>query len=257
MVFYFSGTGNSKYIAKKVAKELNEEIINIADYVEIGDTELNLKSKEKIGIVFPTYFYGFPLIIEKFFKNLEAANICNEVLNNRYIYIIYNYEAYGGGLEFKVFSAFRKMNISLSYISSVKMPNNFSIYYNLPSKEKEQEILNIADTEIDKIIEDIKNEKINKANKNIIRRIVTSIMYPIYKYGRKTKRFYADDKCINCELCEKVCPVNAIKMNDRKPEWVKAQCEYCLACYNRCPVNSIQIGNWTLKRRRYYNPNID
>lgn len=136
------------------------------------------------------------------------------------------------------------------------MPNNFSIYYDLPSVEKENEVLENADKKIQEIILNIKDNKESATSGNIIERFTSSIMYPIYKYGRKTRRFYADDKCINCELCKKVCSINAIEMKNQKPEWIKEKCEYCLACYNRCPVNAIQVGNWTINRRRYYNPKL-
>lgn len=253
MVFYFSGTGNSKYIAKRIAKDLNEDLVNIVDCLFNGDVDLSFKEDEKIGIVFPTYYFGPPLIIEEFFKFLEATNILNEDINNRYFYIVYNYEATGGGIEFKISNSLKKKNLNLKYISSVKMPNNFSIYYNLPSKEEEQKTLDLAEHKIDSVINEIKERKEIKANKDLMGRIVSFVMYPIYKYGRKTRRFYANDKCINCTLCERVCPVNAIKMKDQKPEWIKKKCEYCLACYNRCPVDAIQVGNWTINRRRYYN----
>lgn len=257
MVFYFSGTGNSKYIAKRIAKKLKEDAINIADYLDSRELELIFKDKEKIGIVFPVYFYGMPLLIEEFLKFLETINIESGVLNNKYLYIIYNYESYAGGVGIKVFSSLKQRGINLNYSASFKMPNNFSIYYNLPSVKKEKEVLKLAETKIDEIIDDIRKEKENIPSKSIIRKIISFIMYPIYKYGRKTRRFYADDKCIDCKLCEEICPVNAIKMKDKKPEWIKAQCEYCLACYNRCPTNAIQVGNWTKNRRRYYNPNVD
>ncbi len=256
MVFYFSGTGNSKYIAKRIAKELNEKAVNIADCLCNDEIEL-FRDDEKIGIVFPTYYFGMPLLVEEFFKFLETINLLNKDINNRYLYIVYNYEGTGGGIEAKIANSLKKKNLRLDYISSARMPNNFSIYYNLPSKEKENETLKIAEEKIDIIIKEIKEKKEVKANKNILKALFSFIMYPIYKYGRKTRRFYADDKCINCALCEKVCPVNAIKMKDQKPEWIKKQCEYCLACYNRCPVDAIQVGNWTLKRRRYYNPKVD
>ncbi len=257
MVFYFSGTGNSKYIAKRIAKELKEELIDIVDCLQDGEVNLHFKEDEKIGIVFPTYYFGTPLIVEEFFKFLEAVNILNEDINNRYFYIVYNYESMGGGIESKISNSLKKKNLDLNYISSIQMPNNFSVYYNLPDIEKQKEILEIAEDTINNIMQDIKEEKELSASKEILGKIVSFVMYPIYKYGRKTRRFYADDKCINCSLCEKVCPVNAIKMKDKKPEWVKKQCEYCLACYNRCPVNAIQIGKRTVNRRRYYNYNVD
>lgn len=257
MVYYFSGTGNSKYVAKRIAKAIGEKVINIVEYVNEENLVFELSEDTNIGIVFPTYYFGMPLIIEKFFEVLEMLNISNSNLNFKYIYIVYTYEASGAGIEYKILKSLSEKNIDLKYINSVKMPNNFSIYYNLGSLEEEKVILEKAEVNIDKIIENIRNQNIKKPNYNIVKKIVSIVMYPVYKHGRNTRRFYADDKCINCSLCEKVCPSNAIIMQDKKPKWIKPKCEYCLACYNRCPVDSIQIGGWTINRRRYYNPKVE
>lgn len=272
MVYYFSGTGNSKYVAKRIAKEIKDNTKNIVDLLDEQNIELNLNKNENIGIVFPTYYFGPPLIIEEFFKFLETINISDGSISNRLIYIVFTYEAYAGGMKEKLISSLKEKHINLNYIDSVKMPNNFSIYYDLKSIEEENIILEKAENKVDEIIlniknlkvdENINNEKYNnytfkvKGKKDIVGLILTKVLYPIYKNGRKTRRFYADNKCINCGFCEQICPSKAIKMQNNKPKWIKKQCEYCLACYNRCPMNAIQVGNLTKNRRRYYNSKLD
>ena len=50
MIIYFSGTGNSLYIAKKLAEKLNDEIIHINEAAKLGEIKDN-----QVGIVFPIY----------------------------------------------------------------------------------------------------------------------------------------------------------------------------------------------------------
>ena len=263
MIYYFSGTGNSKYIAVKLSEDLNIDNKNIADFLDNINSVSNkndfdkMLNTESIGIVFPTYYFGPPMMIKEFLNELSTLYRLNNInLKDKYIYIIYTYEAYSAGLELKLKKIFNNIDLSFNYIKGIKMPNNFSIYYDIQSEELRDKILDEADILVKSVAEDIRDRKQNNVKANIFDQIISNILYPVYKNGRKTKRFNVDDKCISCGLCERVCPSKAIELESGKPIWVKKQCEFCLACYNRCPVNSIQIGNWTKNRKRYFNPRL-
>ena len=79
MIIYFSATGNSKYVASKVAEATNDYINSITDI--IGN--ISLQQGERLGIVIPTYFYWVPSIVKTFLENVEID--CSE---NTYIYCI-------------------------------------------------------------------------------------------------------------------------------------------------------------------------
>ena len=67
--------------------------------------------------------------------------------------------------------------------------------------------------------------------------------------------FYADENCINCQTCEKICPVNNIKMKKKKPVW-QHNCEQCFACLQWCPKQAIQFGEHTIGNKRYRHPDV-
>ena len=56
-----------------------------------------------------------------------------------------------------------------------------------------------------------------------------------------TLKFYANDKCVGCSVCEKVCNLQSITLVDKKPTW-KKECTRCLACIHSCPAKAIQYG---------------
>ena len=51
MIFYFSGTGNSAWAARQLAKLTGDEACNITTVKELPD----LDSARQIGFVFPVY----------------------------------------------------------------------------------------------------------------------------------------------------------------------------------------------------------
>ena len=73
MIFYYSGTGNSLWIAKEIGKYQNERLINIATEMKKNQEEYvyELERKEKIGFVFPTYSWAPPQIVEHFIKKIK------------------------------------------------------------------------------------------------------------------------------------------------------------------------------------------
>ena len=69
------------------------------------------------------------------------------------------------------------------------------------------------------------------------------------------KFFYADENCNTCGICEKICPVDNIRLVDVRPQW-QHKCQQCLSCINLCPENSIQYGKKTIGIERYCHPEI-
>lgn len=57
-----------------------------------------------------------------------------------------------------------------------------------------------------------------------------------------TDNFSVCESCIGCGHCEKICPAEAIKMEDGHPTWVKDQCLMCFGCLRLCPTAAIRYG---------------
>ena len=72
---------------------------------------------------------------------------------------------------------------------------------------------------------------------------------------RKGLTLKADDKCIKCGTCAKVCPMGNIKYTGDAVVFGD-KCISCCACVQYCPKEAINFGNITKKRERYHNANI-
>ena len=110
--------------------------------------------------------------------------------------------------------------------------------------------------EIAEIIKAKKQSKIERGNFLLnfifsgISKLATAVMHT------EDKHFWVDEKCIKCGICERVCPVNNIRLVDKKPHWLH-HCEQCFACLQWCPKEAIQYGRITRGRKRYQNPCIE
>ena len=58
-------------------------------------------------------------------------------------------------------------------------------------------------------------------------------------------------QCTGCGKCVERCPLNNIKLSNKKPVWGK-NCTHCMACIAGCPNEAIEYGKKTQGKPRYY-----
>lgn len=90
MLLYFSATGNCKYVALRLAAAYNEKTISILDCLHQERYDF---SESTIGIVFPTYFWGLPSLVQEF---LEKASFQTDYLYCHLWYHSRSGRPYGG-----------------------------------------------------------------------------------------------------------------------------------------------------------------
>lgn len=247
-IYFFSGTGNSL----KVAKDLNAQLED-SKLIQISKKNLSINndtSSDKIGFVYPIYFNGIPVMVQKFIENLK-------VNKDAYIFAV---ATFGGsaGISFnQIDDILNTKGVSLSASFKVMMPGNYQVMYPPMSAEKQAERFKDANEQILKIASTIKRNEIDKSNKvGGIKKAVFGLMYnTFFKPNDKDKNFWSTEKCNGCGTCSKVCPANNIDIVHGKPQW-KHQCEQCVACMQWCPQKAIQYKKKTLKREQYHNPEI-
>lgn len=252
MIFYFTGTGNSGYVANEIAKATDDSIISISKLMNSDEKlEFNLKDNENIGFVFPVYAWAPPSMVSKFIKSVKFNNV-----KDNYIFSVATCGENIGETMNIVSNALKENNLKLNCGYSIVMPNNYIIMGNIDSKEVENKKIEHSKQVIKEIVNTIENreEDVFKITKGIMGSLLTKIVNPMFsKHAANSSKFFVDDTCIGCGVCEKVCNCNTIKLVDKKPVWGK-ECIQCLACIHSCPKKAIQYGKGTRKKGRYINP---
>ena len=80
MILYFTGTGNSRHIARLISKEIDDEIMSINELIKSGSNN-EIKSDKPFVFIAPTYAWRIPMVVEKFIKNIKLSG-------NRKVYFI-------------------------------------------------------------------------------------------------------------------------------------------------------------------------
>lgn len=247
MILYFTGTGNSEYVAKRIGKETDDIVLNLFEKLRKEDfSEIN--SKNPWVIVTPTYAWRIPNILREWLKRTNLSG-------NPNIYFVMTCGGSIGnaGKYLKSLCADKGMNYFGCF--EVVMPENYIALFTTPSKDKALKIIAESEKIIDKAAfainngERFQNISVTTADK-LNSGVVNNIFYPLFVHAKK---FYATDACISCGKCVKVCPLNNIHIENSRPIWGKA-CTHCMACICRCPKEAIEYGQHSKGLVRYTCP---
>lgn len=255
MIFYFSGTGNTKWAASQVAVGLKDKLRFIPDELHT-DMNYTLADGECLGFIIPVHGWRPPLLVRHFLS-------CCHFIHTGYIYtyIIYTAgDSIGKAVEI-LESDLKPHGLKVDSSLTLIMPES---YVGLPFMDVDIAAKEKAKKE--KAKEDLAafiNEVIIP-NKCGVKQLVKGPIPAFFSgpvgsffvnYLITDKRFHIEtSRCIQCGKCAVVCPVNNIDGGKgHTPIWKhNKQCLTCFSCYHHCPTHAIEFGNQTQKKGQYF-----
>jgi NAD-dependent dihydropyrimidine dehydrogenase PreA subunit/flavodoxin len=247
MIFYFSATGNSRYVVDHIKKE-GEKIVSIPEAMSRMETQYWV-TETRIGIVTPTYFFGMPSIVKEFLEDLMIA--CPR---DAYLFFVATCGTTPGASGQMAEKLMEEKGLTFDAMYSVRMPDTWTPVFDLSDKEAVAEINARADHQIANLGLCLDKEEKGIHLDRRVPLFIGNIAQAFYKNARKTSHFTVSDSCTGCGLCERNCPVHVIEVVNGRPTWTAASCVACLSCLHHCPANAIQYGKKTVGHGQYVHP---
>ncbi len=257
MIFYLSGTGNTKWVAERLAASLDEEAVDVASVMH---RDIEISDSEYLGFCFPIHGWRVPSLMLQFIDNLDGQAV---VRNNPFVFAVCTAGDTIGEAMDRFSERISKKGISLRAAYGVRMPNTYvgMPFMDVDSKEVQTAKLKEAEHRVAKIAEQIKErcEVTDLKYEGRWRRINSRCLGALFTNYLVTDKLFSVDEslCVKCGKCAAVCPVDNIRGGvGEAPLWKhNKKCMTCFACYHYCPKHAIQYGWMTRGKGQYHFPN--
>jgi ferredoxin/flavodoxin len=243
MILYFTGTGNSRHVAEKIAEATGDAIENIAVHLKKHDVG-SYTSEKPYVFVGPVYAGRFPKVMIKYIEKAQFAG------SHQAYFVATCAETPWITAKYTKKLADAKGFDVLGF-RSVLMPQSYTTAGMAQPDEVNRQILAKAEGQIDALAKQIAGGarlQPEPLGKSWMSTIANPLMYATMM---STKKFTVGDACIGCGTCVKNCPLGNIRLVDGKPVWGR-DCTQCCACIGSCPVSAIEYGKKTIGKSKYY-----
>lgn len=265
MIFYFSGEGNSAWVAQQLSLRLGEKLIFMPDVKETSCFQM--ETTESLGFVFPCYGWHVPKFVTRFVTNLQISHV-------QYIWSVITCGD-DTGLTGKLFEhCIESRGWRLDAAWALQMPETYVClpWFDVDNPAQEERKIQMAKLKISEIAHAIIQRKIDIRDtlRGSMAWAKTYLLGTFFQcFLMSDKPFHVNQDCIGCGRCIQVCSRHNIKMQPYsgpslstplppnsmptprpRPVWLR-DCIMCLSCYHHCPVHAIHWGRQTKKKGQY------
>lgn len=245
MVLYYSGTGNSKYVASRLADTLGDTLVCMTERIKQNDTS-PVSTGERVIIVTPTYAWRIPRLVKAWLLKTELTGA------KKAWFVMSCGSEIGNAAKFNR-ALCRDLGLEYMGTAQIIMPENYIAMFDAPERDEARAIVAAAEAHIDRAADCIAAATpLPAAPLTLADRMKSGPVNPVfYKFCVGAKAFTVSDKCVSCGKCEKLCPTNSVRLEAGKPVWGEG-CTHCMACICYCPAEAIEYGKISLGKPRYH-----
>jgi len=262
MIFYFSGTGNTRWAAQHLATATGESLYFIPDELK-GDCTYSLAAHELIGFCFPVHGWQPPHIVRQFIRRLKLQTPFS--LHAHFCFALVTCGDSAGRTMEILDKELHRIGLALNSTFSLIMPESYVclpfMYTDTPKREREK--IEKAKSDLEKysslIVEHQRDQ--HQVRRGLLPWTFSHVIGAYFNSQMITdKKFTVDaGACVLCGKCVQACPTGDVTLEAQEPGGEKlptwhhdGTCTNCLACYHHCPQHAINYGEITRKRGQYY-----
>jgi ferredoxin len=242
--YYFSGTGNTLLVVKKMRDVFIRHGIktNLYQIEKTDPQKMNLNLT--IGLAFPVACFSTYPFVWKFLKALPQTKGTN-------VFMVDTLGGASGGIVGPLKKILKKKGYNTIGAAEIQMPGN--IFY-VQNESNNRKIIEKGLLKAEKYATDLINGKSKWSHVPILSDIVYFASIFIMKmwnwdWGQNLFKFKVNKpKCTKCGICVKLCPVKNIEMQEYPVYGMK--CQYCLRCVSFCPEQAVPCF-FNYKKRTY------
>ena len=248
VLFYFSGTGNTRYIAKRICATLNgrgyeAEAVSI-EGMSPAEARTMIDNSSAVGLGWPIYGSDIPDIMKDFIKYMP-------IVENKPLLTFCTQMAFSGDGAVVMRGFLEAKGYVQKWAMQFNMPNNVSVR-GIPISSSddyainEEKYLKRARKKADYLAYKVlKNVEVIKGA-TVFHTIAAMSQRPAYRYlvhKAMTKKLGVSESCTGCSLCVDMCPRGVIKLEDGKARHVNIkECTLCFRCIDFCPKSAVTYG---------------
>ncbi|OGO77418.1 MAG: hypothetical protein A2Y23_08430 [Clostridiales bacterium GWB2_37_7] len=265
LILYFSGTGNTEFVSRYIKEHL------MSDIYEITQSPIESFKKESIS-QYDTLFFGFPVYACNVPKIVRSYLQDIPVTITKTAFIFCTKAFFTGDAMKNAIAIFNARGYVLTEYADVNMPGSDGLAFLKKDSQTVSKIINKDFSKLEQVddmisrsknIMELYGEDNMKQYRAIVRpTIVSSLISKILEKAfqfiesRLERKLIADENCVRCLKCEKICPAKNIKVN-KEGVLFGGNCYLCMRCLHQCPKEAIQIGKKTIGKFRWKGPQGD
>jgi Pyruvate/2-oxoacid:ferredoxin oxidoreductase delta subunit len=252
--FVFTGTGNTWWVAKRMAARAGESGIpaRVSMLTDSPVRDITVGHDSLVGLFMPTHGFTAPWRMIAFAARMPRGRGAHAVVVATRAGTKFG-RVFLPGMEgtagYLIAAILAIKGYRVRGVTGIDMPSNWTALHPGFSEKNARAIIGRAGPKCDGFIDRVVSGR--RRFKGLICLALGILLAPISAgyllYGRfiLSKLFFADNRCNGCGICARDCPTGAIRMLGKKrprPFWTFA-CESCMRCMGYCPKEAVQAGH--------------
>lgn len=263
LLVYFSGTGNTDYVAHYLAGKLDHPSLEVELHSIERQPASELAGFDLLAAGFPVYACEMPPFVQEYVDLLPPGE-------GRGAFAFCTKGAYAGGAVQRALQRLAARGYVPLGGGSVLMPGTDGLSMigkdsGLARKALEKDFDHLKDGDrlagemASAVAQLLDGQPVEALRLPLPARARTNLVdwtwAAAYRWSENftRTRLHADEGCEGCGLCVRTCPVSNIELQDGRARFAD-RCMLCLRCLHACPSEAIQIGKLTVGKFRWKGP---